>query len=117
LLYQGIEWQNLPEALSLFSFWSGKGSNGFLPAPESLFMAGSFVTPHESGRLHYNLQRVVVVHNQRDALQLTLIARGRPRSTEDRDILSWMDIGREWVVRGFADLTTEKAHKIWGKRQ
>jgi uncharacterized protein (TIGR04255 family) len=31
---QGGEWQDLTEVLSLFSYWSGHGSDGFLSAPE-----------------------------------------------------------------------------------
>jgi len=48
---------------------------------------------------------------------LTLSAKGRPTGSSVEDILAWLDRGREWVVRGFAALTTEAAHDHWGRTE
>ena len=28
---------------------------------------------------------------------------------------NWFDTAHEWIVRGFTDLTTDEAHKLWGR--
>jgi uncharacterized protein (TIGR04255 family) len=116
-IYRGIAWDSLSEGLSLFSYWSGGGSAGFLSAPESINLSGSFIMPNDIGRLHFTIQRVVVVEDQKEAIQFTLSARGRPETADDHGVLKWMDLGREWIVRGFTDLTTKKAHDIWRMRK
>jgi uncharacterized protein (TIGR04255 family) len=114
---RGDGWETFTQAFALFSYWSGRGSEGFLPEPESLNLSGSFVMPNESGRLHFSAQRAIRQADERDGLQAQLSARGRPASSADADVLAWMDLGREWIVRGFTDLTSREAHKLWGRRQ
>jgi len=48
-----------------------------------------------------------------EILLLTLTARGKPAGSELADVLEWLDMGRRWVVRGFADFTSQKMHTLW----
>ena len=48
-----------------------------------------------------------------EVLQLDVSATGRPTSSKTPDILEWLDLGREWVVKGFADFTTPEMHMKW----
>jgi hypothetical protein len=48
---------------------------------------------------------------------LTLTARGRPGSDGIPGVLQFLDVGREWIVRGFTSITTATMHKIWGRRR
>ncbi len=114
---RGDDWKDREDLQALFSPWWQKGTDGFLPLPESLSLAGSFIMPEQGGRLHFTAQRVLRTIDNRDAIQLQLIARGKPRSSKLEDILSWIDLGHEWVVRGFSDLTSAHAHTIWGRTQ
>ncbi len=114
-ILQGDDWQKFADSLALFSPWWKKESGSFLPLPENLNVAGSFLMPEKTGRLHFTFQRVKRTIDGREAVQLQIIARGRPKSSEVGDILAWMDAGHEWIVRGFADLTSPEAHKIWGR--
>ena len=114
---QGEGWSDFREALELFSpQWPGK-HDVFLPIPETLSTVGSFRMPGELGRLHFAIQHVRRQIDNRQALQLRLIARGKPNSGSDADVMEWMDIGHEWIVRGFADLTSDRAHDLWKRRQ
>jgi uncharacterized protein (TIGR04255 family) len=115
-IIKGEGWNNMSQALELFAHWLGRGSDNFLPSPETLSIAGSFLMPEERGRLHFATQHVIRQTDQQQAIQLRLVARGKPQSSDDRDILSWMDESREWIVRGFTDLTSPKAHKLWKRR-
>lgn len=110
---RGEGWETLSEATSLFSPWWGTYTDGFLPAPEMVNVAGSFVLPNEQGRLHFATQNLRRMRDQREVVQLRLTARGKPLSSDLSHVLAWMNLSREWIVRGFADLTSPKGHTLW----
>ena len=112
----GNDWNAFPEAMSLFSNWNNKGSGSFLPALETFNMNGSFLMPFTKGRLSFSAQHMLRQLDSKQVVQLSLVARGNPASDSDDDISNWMDLGREWIVRGFADLTSNAAHKLWGRK-
>lgn len=88
------------------------GSQRFLPEPEMLTLEARYPMP-KGGRLRVTMQPVVRRQDGKQVLQLTLTARGRPRAPELGASLEWFDLGHEWIVRGFTDLTTAAMHKIW----
>jgi uncharacterized protein (TIGR04255 family) len=114
---RGEGWNTPAESLSLFSPWWGDVSVGFLKTPELVNVAGSFRMPGETGRLHFATQNVVRNRDQLEAVQLRLTARGFPDSQDLDGVLAWMDLGREWIVRGFADITSPSAHALWERKQ
>lgn len=109
---EGQGWTTFPESLNLYSWW-GKGTDGFLPLPERLSSAGSFLMPDQQGRLHFLSQPAIRNVDQKRLSQLRLTARGKPTSDSDAELFNWMDLAREWVVRAFTDLTSSEAHKLW----
>jgi uncharacterized protein (TIGR04255 family) len=46
---------------------------------------------------------------------ITNSARGRPLGDGLDGALSFLDVGHEWTVRGFAAITTEAQHRGWGR--
>ncbi|HUE08033.1 MAG TPA: hypothetical protein VMP41_11445, partial [Acidimicrobiales bacterium] len=46
-------------------------------------------------------------------IALTLLARGAPRTTDATGVVEFLRLGHEWIVRGFADLTTAAMHDEW----
>jgi hypothetical protein len=50
---------------------------------------------------------------QQPMFVLTLTARGRPIGEGIEGALAMLDIGREWIVRGFASVTTRTMHDVW----
>jgi hypothetical protein len=110
---RGEGWNDFSESVKLFANWVSRSTTGFLPPLETLAIAGSVRLPHEAGRLHFATQLAIRQIDQREVVQLRLTARGRPTSGSDIDVLRWMDLGREWVVRAFADITSPKAHELW----
>jgi uncharacterized protein (TIGR04255 family) len=113
----GRGWQSLADLPDIVGTRVGARTDHFLPVPESVSLAASYVMPNEHGRLHVQLLPVIRQADAAETLQLTLTARGRPASSQTEDILRWFDLGREWVVRGFADVTTSNMHAIWQRRQ
>jgi hypothetical protein len=45
-----------------------------------------------------------------------LTARVMPNGATVDRAMKALDVGHEWVVRGFDDLTTAEMHRHWGKR-
>ena len=48
-------------------------------------------------------------------LRMILTARGKPLGDGIDEVLSFIDIGRVWIVLGFEAITMEEMHEIWGK--
>jgi uncharacterized protein (TIGR04255 family) len=93
-----------------------KAKNRFLPDPERVNMQVVYRLGDNAGRLYVSFVPVIRVRDSKEVLQMTLIARGAPKSSSIDDVFQWLDLGRRWVVRGFADFTTEGMHRVWGKQ-
>jgi uncharacterized protein (TIGR04255 family) len=115
-LEYGRGWKGYGELAKALAAWSGEGSDHFLPAPERASMELHYGLPNDAGRLHISVEPVIRRRDSKEILQLALTARGAPRSSSASDIFAWMDLGREWVVRGFADFTTSTMHRLWGRK-
>lgn len=63
------------------------------------------------GRLHTDLKPAVRTKDGRQMFVLDLTARGLLGERVD-----FFDVGREWIVRSFAGITTPAMHKIWKRR-
>lgn len=51
----------------------------------------------------------------RSVIQFGLTVRGRPAEASLAGAATFFDFGREKIVRGFAELTTDEMHAIWGR--
>ena len=115
-LDRGKGWDTFADLPTLFPCWAGAASGNFLPSPESILFNVSYLMPESQGRLRIALVHAFRPVDAKETLQLTLTARGRPGSGETSDILKWLDLGREWVVRGFTDFTSERMHQLWKRK-
>lgn len=110
---RGEGWHDYSEFQLVIPAWAGKHS--WLPSAEYVVIGTRYVFPENAGRFHVSLQPVVRNTDAVEGLQLTLTARGRPTAPDLEGILRWFDLGHEWIVRGFADLTSSHMHKHWGR--
>jgi uncharacterized protein (TIGR04255 family) len=113
---RGKGWETMADLPKLFPCWAGASSGNFLPPPESALFNVSYLMPEDRGRLRIALLHAFRSSDATETLQLTLTARGKPESSASSDILEWLDLGREWVVRGFTDFTSERMHQVWRRR-
>ena len=65
------------------------------------------------GRLHVSLTPGLTADGRSPIYTLTMTARGKPRSADRQGMLNFVRLGHEAIVRGFAAMTTEHAHRIW----
>ena len=107
----------LDEVLALFV---PKNDGAFLPEPEDARMGVRYVIPGADdqplGRLHVTMDPVYRREDDQPMLLMNLTARGRPDGEGLDGVLRFLNVGREWVVRAFAAVTTPQMHKIWGRR-
>lgn len=112
----GQGWKTLADLPDVMGTRIGASTDNFLPPPETVNLVASYGMPAEQGRLHVQLLPVIRHADAAESLQLTIIARGRPASSAIADLLQWLDLGREWVVRGFADFTSGTIQGLWQRR-
>jgi uncharacterized protein (TIGR04255 family) len=91
--------------------WIGEQAK-FLPVPQSISASWIFRLPDNKGQLNANLSRAERV--KRDVVVLNMACAGPAGAAYSLD--EWFGTAHEWIVRGFADLTTTAAHDNWGRK-
>lgn len=116
-LLSGEGWDRFGQFNRIFSVWSGRHSDSFLGEPEEIDIRVRhriFDADDEPiGRLHIETSPRINLQDGARLLQLTLTARGKPLGDGVSGILSFFDVGRDHIVRGFTSVTTKKMHAIW----
>lgn len=95
-------------------------SDSFLPQPEDGRLSLRFVIPGRDdplGRLHVDVQPAYEAASDRPMYRMALTARGRPTGGGIPGVLGFMDLGREWIVRGFASISSTRMHETWERVQ
>ncbi len=83
--------------------------------PDTFRYEWSFLIGGSLGRLHISAQRGRAVIDDTDTILLQLTARGPIE--EKGDFRNGFSLGHEQIVRTFAAMTTESAHKNWKRSQ
>jgi uncharacterized protein (TIGR04255 family) len=113
---QGEGWEAIDDIFSLFTFLDWRTRSNFMTIPENLRWSMQFLLPNKMGRLYVEMSIVRIKYDNSLAIRFSLTARGIPSGKIDTESMSgWFDIAREWIVKGFADLTSKKTDSIWGK--
>ena len=106
----------LQEIQTVFPDFPWQPNHVFLGLPENLSWNISFLMPDNQGRLHITMRPAQRRKDKAVVLLLELTARGIPPSTELLDIKNWFSVGREWIVRGFSDIThLDVQRERWGR--
>lgn len=92
--------------------WHKARSTDFLPTPTTLSYNIHFPLPDEQGTLNVSSRHGTRTTDNRDVMILELRARG-PIKGNENSFDDHFELGHEWVVRGFKDLTSLKAHDQW----
>lgn len=111
---KGDIWTAPAEIAGAFRPFTWPSDVKFLPSPLSLGQRLIFDPPGTPGRLHVTLKHGTTGNGDGTELfVLELTARGLPESTETEGLFAWFASVREWIDRGFADLTSETMHERW----
>lgn len=116
-LPKGSVWETPGDWASLFSSLPAPQASVGAAALESFGGQWHYRIGAKSGRLHVAIKHGRrTVPDEREILILTLTARGPidPDLGEGETLESGIELGRETIVRMFAELTSDAAHKYWG---
>lgn len=96
--------------------WSKRSNGGFLPTPAALSWNASFALPESSGVLNVKCQPALVPPDKTPVIILELAATGLGKDSSLDQIKNWFHVAHEWIVEGFADLTTPDAQsRVWNR--
>lgn len=65
------------------------------------------------GRLYIKIQPAFRAADDKPIFLVELTLRGRPLRNNIEGVMEFMNIGREKIVRAFAEMTTPEMHKLW----
>jgi hypothetical protein len=92
----------------------------FLGGPELIEWAARYVITDDedspAGRLHVGIKPIVRAADRKAAYRMELTARGVPQGEGLDGVMGFFRRGHVWIVWGFTDLTTEKTHSIWRRK-
>ncbi|MBV7524789.1 TIGR04255 family protein [Pseudomonas sp. PDM29] len=95
-------------------YWNSD-SDRFLPNPSNPVWAATFDMPNAAGTLLVKLGSGKVKGEENKVQILELAARGPVIDRSEAAMNEWFGLAREWIVRGFTDLTSKDAHALWGR--
>jgi uncharacterized protein (TIGR04255 family) len=114
--YEGIL-NTGPTVAKIFTCWRNQTSDNWLPPPDKVVLDMTFPISGNAGRLHVTSTPVVRLKDKKEMLQLDLTARGQTKARDLTSAMEGIDLGHEWVVRGFVSLTRPEMHKVWERVQ
>lgn len=113
-ILSGEGWETFRDFDEIFNIWNPPRAD--VPGRvEDLRVHARFTIPGASGdaigRLHVDIQPAFRVSDNKPMYVFHLTARGHVGIG-----FEFFDIGRRWIVKSFASLTTPKMHRIWRKK-
>jgi uncharacterized protein (TIGR04255 family) len=113
-IVSGEGWQKLDEMDRIFAFWNqpsapvpGKAEDFGIHARFPIADAHG----HPIGRLYLDAHPALRATDNRPMYVMNLTARGLYGEG-----IEFFDIGRQWIVKSFEQLTTADMHRIWRKK-
>lgn len=119
-IFSGQEWEKHGELSRVLKYWSEPAME-FLPDPKDIALQVRYRmtaagAQQAIGRLHVVLRSAWRIADQTPVYNLDLTARGSPAGPGIKEALEFIDQGRIWIVRAFADITTKRMHLLWRRK-
>ncbi len=119
-IVSGEGWQRHGQLGEVVTVWASRYSDAFLSELEDVNFAVRYIIPDSGGnplgRLHVRVDSAYRTSDNKPIFVMKLTARGRPDGEGIEGVFSFLDLGREWIVRGFTSVTSPQMHEIWGRR-
>lgn len=104
----------------LFTWVSGKTTDGFLGEPEDAELTLRYQLKDDNGqpwgRLHIVAAPAMRATDSKPVIRLSITSRGAPATKDFDGAIACLDKGHEAVVRGFTSITTPEMHKTWERK-
>jgi hypothetical protein len=116
----GEGWSEHGELSNVVTTWQNTYSDSYLPAPEDVQFRARYQIADEDGkplgRLYILFQPAYRSTDGKPIFAMNVIARGAPTPADLDGTFRLFDREHEWIVRGFASVTTPRMHKIWRRK-
>jgi uncharacterized protein (TIGR04255 family) len=112
-LVRGREWKTFDDKSRIFRIWTSASAESLRASQMVSFMT-VFELPDNAGTLQVAIQPGIRKRDNKEIMQFSLTATGKPAGSSLADILKWLDLGHVAVVTSFRDLTTPEMHRHWG---
>lgn len=114
---RGEGWNSTADVGAIFPDIGWRTDREFLPSPKTITWSTVFEMPEGTGRLHASVKTARKKPDNTEVLLLDLTARGFPNNSEVGSEQDWFNLAREWIVKGFADLTDRTIQTDrWGRK-
>ena len=111
---KGEGWKSWGELGELFPDFVWRKDQRFLPPPSQLSFQLSFPIEGARDRLIVRLNPAIRKKDKVELVRLELVAHSDVDVGDDPRLDDWLKLGREWIVKGFADITSEDVQKtVW----
>jgi len=115
---KGEGWEEVSNLSGLFNDLNWQGaSHKFLPEPTNATWQLRFQLPENNGWLTIKMRQAIRKSDSQPILVLELSAKGLGQDTSKEGMRLWYDLARQWIVRGFEDITSPSAQKTFWKKE
>jgi uncharacterized protein (TIGR04255 family) len=120
-LRQGAGWERVGQVGDIVALWNSEGSDDFLSEPAEVAIRAKYRLPtglgDAGGLLSFQLDPAMSLDEGTVVLLLQVTAEGPVDSGKGEEVLDYLDVGHEWIVRGFTSFTRSSMHAIWKRRR
>ena len=112
-IIQGSAWESYGSISKLFPDFAWRQNTRFLPDIETINWRTTFLLPERGGRLTVTARSGFRREDQHPVILLDLTVRG---FSENRlsGLKDWFALAHKWIVKGFADLTSQEVQTdVW----
>lgn len=112
---KGQGWDTTLDLGRIFKDFLWTDTDRFLPQPTNYVWQARFQLPDSKGNMIIRLSEGTQIEEKSQKLLiLELTTKGLVEQIGNGvSMRQWYDVAREWIVRGFTDITTSEMHKIW----
>lgn len=109
--------ETFPAAMPKYLRYAPWGvAEGLLRQPKAARFHVGYPLGATAGSLHVTVNHGLKSQNQQSVMVIDMTARG-PAAADGSDLKTWFDLGHEHIVRGFTEITSDEAHRTWGRSQ
>lgn len=111
-------WSRPGQINEIIAPWSGEFSEPFLLEPEGVQLRAGWVVEFQGDRVgRFTTEVGPLAGAGPPRILVTLQSRLRPLAAGQAGIDASLDLSHDWIVRGFASLTTRQMWTTWGRTQ
>jgi len=116
-IVEGEGWQTAAEIGQIMRDVIWTSDKEILPEPETINWQGTFRFPDDKGSLNVTLRQGIRKTDNKKLFMLEFNAKGIEQNKSLHELKSWYEMAHEWIVKGFADLTSSEIQaKLWKRK-